>query len=31
METGEPAGLLGTIVHEDRDIFSTGETWEADS
>lgn len=22
--------LLGTVVHEDDDVFSTGESWEAD-
>jgi prevent-host-death family protein len=30
----EPArsrSLLGTIVREAKDIFSTGETWEADN
>jgi prevent-host-death family protein len=25
-----PRTLLGTIVHEDEDIFSTGEVWDAD-
>ena len=23
--------LRGTIVHEDEDLYSTGETWDADS
>ena len=30
----EPArshSLIGTIVHEDADIFSTNETWDAES
>ena len=26
-----PRTLLGAIVHEDDDIFSTGESWEAGS
>lgn len=26
-----PTSLLGTIVHEDVDITSTGESWEATS
>jgi prevent-host-death family protein len=26
----EAPNLRGTIVHEDADIFSTGEQWEAD-
>jgi prevent-host-death family protein len=26
-----PIGLRGTVVHEDDDIFSTDEIWEADS
>lgn len=25
-----PRTLLGTIVHQDDDIFSTGESWDAD-
>ena len=25
-----PKTLRGTVVHEDDDIFSTGESWEAD-
>jgi prevent-host-death family protein len=29
-EGGAKKGLRGTIVHQDEDIFSTGETWEAD-
>ncbi len=31
---GEPRrrhGLRGTVVYEAKDIFSTGESWEADS
>jgi antitoxin (DNA-binding transcriptional repressor) of toxin-antitoxin stability system len=25
-----PPTLLGAVVHEDDDVFSTGESWEAD-
>jgi prevent-host-death family protein len=30
-EEGGPDTLVGTIVHEADDIFSTGESWEADA
>lgn len=30
-EEASPTSLLGTIVHEDEDITSTGESWEATS
>lgn len=29
-ERSKVRSLLGTVVHEDADIFSTGESWEAD-
>jgi hypothetical protein len=29
-EPSEVRSLKGTIVHEDDDVFSTGESWEAD-
>ena len=30
-EAASATSLLGTIVHEDADISSTGEIWEAES
>jgi prevent-host-death family protein len=29
-EHAKGGSLVGTIVHEDDDIFSTGESWQAD-
>ena len=29
-EPAKTRSLLGTVVHEDEDIFSTGESWDAD-
>lgn len=29
-EAKEPDSLRGTIVHEDDDVFSTGESWTAE-
>ena len=30
-EQRKTASLLGTVIHEDEDIFSTGESWDADA
>lgn len=30
-EDSGPASLVGTVLHEDEDIFSTGEVWEAEA